>query len=1495
MASPTPPPPQIHTPATPPDSPSRQTAEEVKMSGEALQEKIKNDALKSGVPAFKFDPEASPAEKAAEAKKAIPEGLTLQPPTRAAPVIDADASTPKTERSAVSAASRPITPANALDKPPAYVNGHPKAGDGEWGRTGWAPRFGAAINESAPVEGLVEPLEGADVDDKTTWLEKRLEDKFFGDWYHNAGIIIGACFMSWLVALFGGGLAWVLIVCAICMTYYRTSIKRFRRNVRDDLTRETALQRLSTDSETVDWINTFLIKFWPIYQPVLAATVVNSVDQVLSTATPAFLDSLRLETFTLGSKPPRLEHVRSYPKTEDDIIEMDWRFSFNPNETSDMTSMQLRSQVNPRIVLEIRVGKGLASKGLPVIVEDFACSGEMKVKIKLQINFPHIEKVDVCFLRPPSLDFVCKPLGGDLLGMDIGLMPGLKTFILDMVHANLKPMFYAPHVFTLNIAQMLAGAAVDSAIGVLAVTVHNAQGLKNPDKFSGTPDPYVSLCFNGREELARTHTKKENANPRWNETIYLIITSFNDALWLQTFDFNEIRKDKELGVASFPLKSLEEGEPEQENVQLPIIANGKPRGVMTCDFRFFPVLVGAKNADGTTQLVPEMNTGILRYTIHRAKQLDYTKSMVGQLSPYATFVINSRKIKETKVVKRSNDPIWEEHVEILVRDRENCKLGLILKDSRDLAEDPTIGYYQLKLNDMLDATAKGQDWFPLSGVKTGKVQIRAQWKPVALKGDLGAGDGGYIKPIGVMRIHLIRAKDLRNVEKIGKSDPYVRVLLSGVEKAKTVTFEENLNPEWDEILYIPVHSNREKVTLEVMDSENIGRDRPLGQYDFDIAPYIKESDEVEGEFLPHTERAEQIVPLILDRTRQQKGILHFNVSFYPTLNVADPEPEKAKEEQQQQTETTDPDLESKAPTPPIPTMAGSEVDMLEAAEKEVEGEAPKKRKSEPIKLTHEELLSKNSGLLVFKVHDVDLCQRECYLQVMMDDFLFPAFMSSKIRIRKGKLDEIGDAFVRELEFSRVTLRLVEHHKNKEEGDLLGELKGNTLSLLKQCLHKPTVLTLPSKEHGVSRITVTLNYVPVAMKLDERESITNMGTLRVDVLDAADLPAADRNGKSDPYVIFELNGDRVHKTEVQKKTLHPAWNEFFQVEIPSKVTADFKCKVYDWDLAGDDDFLGAANLDLSKVEPFKKSIATVPLDGKSGSIRLAFVFTPDYVVRQRHTTATFSGTFAVPGKIVTNVAGVPIKGITKVGGGVIKGASFLGKGLVNVGRGRKDRDDSSDDGYSSNQSLPAPIPVPPPQPIPEAPALTDDTRSSGSGSPPRLKTPGNRDSANLNPYGSHRSQKSISGTSIAPEVGSATITLVSATGFKEGQKLRVHIITTKGKEREIFKSKTHKYTGGVLHWLNDESVTHACTPDASFKVEVYHDSRFPGADDKLGEGFLILSNSDTPVESTVPVGPGQITFKTVFKYSGEERVERPGSAHSHHRRSFFGRSRNNSPP
>ena len=478
------------------------------------------------------------------------------------------------------------------------------------------------------------------------------------DWYHNTGLVIFACISSWLVAVLGGRLGWVTIIMAICATNYRTSLRRVRRNFRDDISRELALKKLDNDNESLEWINSFMVKFWPIYQPVLAQTIINSVDQVLSSATPAFLDSLKLKTFTLGSKPPRMEHVKTYPRTEDDIVMMDWKFSFTPNDTADMTARQLKSKINPKIVLEIRIGKAMISKGLDVIVEDMAFSGIMRLKIKLQIPFPHVDRVEMCFLERPEIDYVCKPLGGENFGFDINFIPGLEKFILEQIHGNLAPMMYAPNVFPIEVAKMLAGTPVDQAVGVLALTLHGAQGLKNSDNFAGTVDPYASISFSRRQELARTKTIEDNPNPRWNETHYLIVTSFNDTLDIQVFDKNDFRKSKELGVASFRMEDLEELNI-HENERLEVIGDGKARGVVSCDLRFFPVLEAAKNEEGKLEPPPESNQGILRFTVEQAKDLDGTKSLVGLLNPYATLFLNGKTVHETKKLKRTNNPIWD--------------------------------------------------------------------------------------------------------------------------------------------------------------------------------------------------------------------------------------------------------------------------------------------------------------------------------------------------------------------------------------------------------------------------------------------------------------------------------------------------------------------------------------------------------------------------------------------------------------------------------------------------------------------------------------------------------------------------------------------------------------------------------------------------------------------------------------------------------------------
>lgn len=810
-----------------------------------------------------------------------------------------------------------------------------------------------------------------------------------------------------------------------------------------------AKQRLETDTESLEWINSFLVKFWPIYAPVLCDSIINSVDQVLSTSTPPFLDSLRLKTFILGTKPPRLEHVKTYPKTEVDTVIMDWKFSFTPNDTMDLTARQLKDKINPKVVLEVRVGKAMVSKGLDVIVEDMACKGLMRVKVKLQIPFPHIERVDVCFLEKLDIDYVCKPIGGDHLGFDINFIPGLEGFIKEQVHSNLQPMMYDPNVFPIEIAKMLAGNPVDQAIGVVAVTLHGAAQLKNPDKFAGTPDPYAVVSLNDRTELGRTKIVHENDSPRWNETIYVIITSFTDALTIIPYDWNEFRKDKKLGTATFALDKLEE-EAEHEGLYLEVLASGRNRGAIHTDIRFFPVLEGRKLENGETEPPPELNSGIAQFTVEQAKDLDGSKSFVGKLNPYAALLLNGKEIHVTHKLKHTNNPIFQDNSkEFLVTDRKSTRLGLVIKDDRDMMVHPIIGRYQIKMNDMLKMMDQGKEWFHLSGANGGRAKMTLRWKPVALGGIAGAG---YVDPIGVMRFHFKNATSLRNLEAMGKSDPYARVLLSGVTRGRTVTFRNNLSPEWDEVVYVPIRNAREKLSVEVMDEEFTHLDRSLGWAELKASDFVHELEP--GEYEVDDEK-QPITSNLHIGNGPIKGHLHHTVAFYPAVPVVNPEDEVEEEEETNGLGTPGPGT----PGPGTPRKStDSRARAMHSKTASVDSKASKvmtngtqqpttngrssleTNDSRPVTSRNSETVSDRSiksiprtfigvddltkysmqipkenftvanwntenGFIVFKFHEGKLAHSNVQLEVLMDDNMFPAYVSPKIHSTTPKFED----------------------------------------------------------------------------------------------------------------------------------------------------------------------------------------------------------------------------------------------------------------------------------------------------------------------------------------------------------------------------------------------------------------------------------------------------------------------------------------------------------
>uniref|UniRef100_A0A8C4H1M1 C2 domain-containing protein n=1 Tax=Dicentrarchus labrax TaxID=13489 RepID=A0A8C4H1M1_DICLA len=95
-----------------------------------------------------------------------------------------------------------------------------------------------------------------------------------------------------------------------------------------------------------------------------------------------------------------------------------------------------------------------------------------------------------------------------------------------------------------------------------------------------------------------------------------------------------------------------------------------------------------------------------------------------------------------------------------------------------------------------------------------------------------------------------------------------------------------------------------------------------------------------------------------------------------------------------------------------------------------------------------------------------------------------------------------------------------------------------------------------------------------------KNLRDVGFLQVKVIKAAELLAADLNGKSDPFCVFELGNDRL-QTHTVYKSLHPEWNKVFT--FPVKDIHDvLVVTIFDEDGDKAPDFLGKVAIPLLSI-------------------------------------------------------------------------------------------------------------------------------------------------------------------------------------------------------------------------------------------------------------------------------------------------------------------------
>lgn len=1073
-------------------------------------------------------------------------------------------------------------------------------------------------------------------------IETYVLEHFYADWYWNTSLMIGTCFFAWLAARIGGGILSLIIVLLFTSSVYRTELRRFNRNIRDDMTRVYASNRLENELETMEWLNSFLDKFWVIYMPAFSATVMYQTNEIMKGQAPGFgIEAISLDEFTLGSKAPRINSIKSYTKKGQDHIEMDWNFSFAPNDTDDMTKNEIKKKINPKVALGVTIGKAFISKSLPILVEDMSFTGRMNIKFKLTQNFPHVKMVSVQFLEAPTIDYSLKPVGGDTLGLDImSFIPGLSKFVNGLIHATMRPYLYAPNSLDIDVEALMAARSNDSN-GVVAVTIKKLTNLKigNPTP-PNSINPYVQLKISNNADLEdSTSVKKLINDPIFAETKYLLVNALDgNHLNFNVFHLlTDTANDKLIGSVTFPLAELL-----QQRFHIGLVKNitegGRSVGKIEFDVRWYPELPPMKLDDGTIEPITT-EVGIVKVNLHEASHLDISKLPTGLLNPYAEIFVNYDLVKTTRELRRTNEPGWDESFESLITQQSSTRIQVLIKDG---AEDNIVGRLDSNLQDLTFETARGQQWITGVPAKEGgtapKFRITTGWKALGMQDDTNNFND---LSIGGVRVQIHSAKGLKNLESVGKVDPYVRIIENGRIAAKTPTIANTLDPHFNNVFYLPVTTDHQHYLLEIMDEEEETLDRTLGSCSLSAFDFLTRDSE--GNYVP--QRSGEIVeqPVILNGKRS--GSLTYSATFIPSVPVYSNTQTALRSDYNKSIEKArNLELKRSEEEQKLATEKPNEYEWIVTEEDALP--APKKKE-----IPLDELIKYKAGIVSVTVFSGKFDKPDVYVHTLFDDNAYPSGVSTRSEGKELLLSSVGNGFVRDLKHSKLIIRIANKAEVAREKEIISERIYDTLDILKKAKSRALNLNIG----GGNNVKVQLDFTPIATPLAPLDTVLDVGIMKLGLIKATDLKSVDSNGKSDPLIVVKLAGVEIFKSDKKKKTLDPVWNEQAQLPLFSRSRDIVTVEVYDWDLTHDDELLGTARLDFSEIAANSETHFEVKLDTQ-GTVFLSANFKPSFL----RPTLVHAGKFGL-----SSVAGVPL---ALVGAGVGAAGAVVGGGAHVVGAG-----------------------------------------------------------------------------------------------------------------------------------------------------------------------------------------------------------------------------------
>merc|ERR1712128_22316 len=413
---------------------------------------------------------------------------------------------------------------------------------------------------------------------------------------------------------------------------------------------------------------------------------------------------------------------------------------------------------------------------------------------------------------------------------------------------------------------------------------------------------------------------------------------------------------------------------------------------------------------------------------------------------------------------------------------------------------------------------------------------------------------------GVLELTVERASQLVNNDKIGKSDPYVKITYRD-EEFRSKTVKNTLEPEWNFSCEIDIADQEEKyIHINVYD-DDFGKDNIEGCYSLSVTEAISD--------IPKDGKWYSLVGC-------KTGKVFISTKFTP-IKMADSSTEKPVQESI--TKVTSSDLEAQN-FEKAEKIVG---DIVQKAEKVIgEVQAQLNETESSVKITKEENKSKISEVTSDEKDDEFIKiskESEEIIQKMEKTFVESQTVTETSVIQDKKIEKKEES---------LTLQ------SSTKADSFQEIEKESKEIVSQ-LEKSFVSSEDVQD----------------TKTENEDIVIKPGFLRVIVFKASELVNKDMIGKSDPFVRIMFR-DQELKSRKVRNSLEPEWNFSANLVVSSSNgDSDIVLEVYDDDF-GKENFIGSYTFSLKHAikETDKEAIWYNLVGCKSGKIFFSTIYSPD---------------------------------------------------------------------------------------------------------------------------------------------------------------------------------------------------------------------------------------------------------------------------------------------